>query len=101
MILVAGEAGIGKSRLVAEFETRARAAGALVLIGECVELAEGELAFAPIIAALRWVMEDPEAIEGLSGPLRSALAGLWPGAGPVEAWSGDASSCSRRSIGAR
>ncbi|MBV8987216.1 MAG: AAA family ATPase [Solirubrobacterales bacterium] len=84
VILVAGEAGIGKSRLVAEFETRARAAGALVLIGECVELAEGELAFSPIIAALRRVMEDAEAIEGLSGPLRSALAGLWPGAGPVE-----------------
>ena len=42
-MLVAGDAGIGKSRLVAELGTRARATGALVLVGECVELAEGSL----------------------------------------------------------
>jgi len=83
-ILVAGEAGIGKSRLVAEFETRARAAGAVVLMGECVELAEGELAFSPMISALRRVMQDAEAIEGLPGPLRSALVVLWPSAGAAE-----------------
>ncbi len=52
-MLVAGEAGMGKSRLVAELGTRAEGAGALVLVGECVELAEGELAFLPIISALR------------------------------------------------
>jgi hypothetical protein len=77
-MLVAGEAGMGKSRLVAEFGTRARGAGALVLVGECVELAEGELAFLPIISALRGVMADEAALEGLGGPLRSALAALWP-----------------------
>ncbi|MBV9196257.1 MAG: AAA family ATPase [Solirubrobacterales bacterium] len=87
-ILVAGEAGIGKSRLVAEFETRARAAGAVVLTGECVELAEGELAFSPIISALRRVMEDGEAIEPC--PARSGRR--WRGCGralvPSRAWSG-------------
>ncbi|HEX4283098.1 MAG TPA: AAA family ATPase [Solirubrobacteraceae bacterium] len=83
-MLVAGEAGIGKSRLVAELGTRARAAGTSVLVGECVELAEGELAFSPIISALRGVMADAAALEGLGGPLLSALAALWPVAGAVE-----------------
>src|SRR6516165_10732574 len=76
-LLVAGEAGIGKSRLVAELEARARGLDALVLLGECVELAEGELAFSPIISALRGVVEDGETLEGLSDPLRGALAALW------------------------
>jgi|HubBroStandDraft_6_1064221.scaffolds.fasta_scaffold00380_7 DNA-binding CsgD family transcriptional regulator/tetratricopeptide (TPR) repeat protein len=83
-VLIAGEAGIGKSRLVSEFEERARAREALVLIGECVELAEGELAFAPIISALRGVVEDGRALEGIEGPMRSALAVLWPVAGADE-----------------
>jgi class 3 adenylate cyclase/tetratricopeptide (TPR) repeat protein len=80
-LMVAGEAGIGKSRLVAELETRARGSDALVLVGECMELAEGELAFAPIVAAMRPVMADRDIIEGLEAPLRSALAALWPSLG--------------------
>ena len=87
-MLVAGEAGMGKSRLVAELGTRALATGALVLVGECVELAEGELAFLPIISALRGVMAEEAALEGLGGPLRSALAALWPVAGTVEGVAG-------------
>src|ERR1700680_1450529 len=83
-VLVAGEAGIGKSRLVSELEARAHDADALVLIGECVELAEGELAFSPIISALRGVMEDAVTLEGLGNPLRSALAALWPTPGGTE-----------------
>lgn len=83
-MLVAGEAGIGKSRLVSELKTRAQAGNALVLVGECVELAEGELAFSPIISALRGVMEEAVALEGLGDPLRSALAVLWPTSGGAE-----------------
>jgi DNA-binding CsgD family transcriptional regulator/tetratricopeptide (TPR) repeat protein len=83
-MLVAGEAGIGKSRLVSELEARAHAGDALVLVGECVELAEGELAFSPIIAALRGVMEEAVALEGLGDPLRAALAVLWPTSGETE-----------------
>ena len=51
-VLVSGEAGIGKSRLVAEFASRA-GAGALVLVGHCPELGEGGVPFAPFIAVLR------------------------------------------------
>jgi class 3 adenylate cyclase len=77
-LMVAGEAGIGKSRLIGEFEARARQAAALVLVGECIELAEGELAFAPIVSALRPVMDDAGELEP---PLRSTLAALWPSLG--------------------
>ena len=50
---VAGESGVGKSRLVSELSARAKARGARTLCGECVELGEGELPYAPLVAALR------------------------------------------------
>ncbi|MDA0174494.1 LuxR C-terminal-related transcriptional regulator [Solirubrobacter taibaiensis] len=48
--LVAGEAGIGKTRLVAEVEA---AAACTVLRGESVELGGEELPLGPVVAALR------------------------------------------------
>jgi predicted ATPase len=58
--LVLGEAGIGKSRLVGEFGRAARQADALVLVGECVDLADAELPYAPIVAALRTHRPRPD-----------------------------------------
>ena len=53
-VLVGGDAGIGKSRLIAEFTIHARGQGALVLEGGCVSLGDGGgLPFAPIVEALR------------------------------------------------
>ena len=49
LAFVAGESGVGKSRLVAEFARRTRDEGARVAIGECVELGEEELPYAPIV----------------------------------------------------
>jgi predicted ATPase len=77
-VLVEGEAGIGKSRLMARLESRGRAAGLAVLVGECLPLAEGGLPFAPIVAALRSVMLDPEVLAGLDPALCTALGALWP-----------------------
>jgi ATP/maltotriose-dependent transcriptional regulator MalT len=88
-VLVVGEAGIGKSRLIAEVESRARAAGVAVLAGDCVALADGELAFAPIIAALRPVMVDSQLLTGLGPVLRYALGALWPFAGSDSPHSAD------------
>ena len=86
-LMVSGEAGIGKSRFVAEIETRLGNAEARLLVGECVEVAEGELAFAPIVAALRPVMNDGDAVRDLEPPLRAALAALWPALGDAGAGS--------------
>jgi hypothetical protein len=41
-VMVGGEAGVGKSRLLSAFAERSRGAGVRVLIGGCLELA-GEL----------------------------------------------------------
>ena len=51
--VVGGDAGVGKSRLVREFVTRATANGATVLIGGCVDLADHGLPFWPFIEAIR------------------------------------------------
>src|SRR5512133_3740062 len=56
--LVAGESGVGKTRLVTELGALARARGARVLTGDCVDLGDGELAFAPIVSALRGLSAD-------------------------------------------
>jgi DNA-binding NarL/FixJ family response regulator/tetratricopeptide (TPR) repeat protein len=88
-VLVEGEAGIGKSRLMAQFESCGRAAGLAVLAGECLPLAEGELAFAPVVAALRSVMLDPEVLAGLEPAVRAALGALWPVSGSEPRRPGD------------
>src|SRR5947209_18376283 len=78
--LVVGEAGIGKSRLVNAFARRAAEDGALVLVGECVDLAEAELPYAPVVAALRAVVRErsePELVK-LFGAARVELARLLP-----------------------
>jgi len=57
-LIIGGEAGVGKSRFLAEFSARARSAGARVLTGGCLELAHGGLPFAPFTAALRDLVRD-------------------------------------------
>ena len=58
VVLVAGESGVGKTRLVSELSARAREQGARVLTGDCVDLGDGELAYAPIVSALRGLSPD-------------------------------------------
>src|SRR5437660_634074 len=45
--VVAGETGVGKSRLLREFERQARCRDAIVLRGACVNLAGGLIPYAP------------------------------------------------------
>jgi DNA-binding CsgD family transcriptional regulator/tetratricopeptide (TPR) repeat protein len=56
-VLIGGEAGVGKSRLVAEFTSRLPGKG-LVLVGGCVELGANGLAFAPFTAVLRGLVRE-------------------------------------------
>jgi DNA-binding CsgD family transcriptional regulator/tetratricopeptide (TPR) repeat protein len=52
-ILITGEAGIGKTRLVSELATRAREAACEVLIGRSIDLVGAELPYQPFVEALR------------------------------------------------
>src|SRR6185503_18162848 len=82
LAFVAGESGVGKTRLLSELERAARGDGARVIGGECVELGEGELPYAPIVGALRPLARagDP-AFAALSPAARAALAQILPGLG--------------------
>ncbi|MEV0247797.1 AAA family ATPase [Nocardia sp. NPDC050712] len=51
-VFVAGEAGIGKSRLVAEFVAR-QGTETLVLVGRCPEFGSAGVPFAPFLAIMR------------------------------------------------
>jgi DNA-binding CsgD family transcriptional regulator/tetratricopeptide (TPR) repeat protein len=51
--LIGGESGVGKSRLIDEFATRAGAAGARVIAGDCLDLGDAELPYTPLVGALR------------------------------------------------
>jgi predicted ATPase len=52
-VLVAGEAGIGKTRLASELASRARDAGFEVLLGHSIDLVGTELPYQPFAEALR------------------------------------------------
>ncbi|BCJ61037.1 helix-turn-helix transcriptional regulator [Micromonospora endophytica] len=54
-VLVGGEAGVGKTRLLEEFG-RTIGDAARLLVGQCLELGEAGLPFAPFAAALRTVL---------------------------------------------
>ena len=58
-VLVAGEPGIGKSRLASELATRARDAGFEVLLGRSIDLVGTELPYQPFVEALRPLGELP------------------------------------------
>jgi DNA-binding CsgD family transcriptional regulator len=87
VILIGGEAGVGKSRLMSEFAARASAAGARVLTGGCVELGTDGLPFAPFTAVLRDLVRDLGA-EGvaalLPGGVTRDFARLLPEFGPAD-----------------
>ena len=78
--VVAGEAGIGKTRLVDVFAGRVRASGGRVMAGGCLPLGAGGLPFGPLVEALRSLFRDvdPGALPALLGPSRAELARLMP-----------------------
>ena len=71
VVVVRGEAGIGKSRLVREVCERPPDDELVVLRGDCFRVDAGELPFAPLAAALRDAGEEE---------LEQALAAISPGA---------------------
>ncbi len=88
--LVGGDAGIGKTRLVSEFVAGARSSGAQVLIGDCLQLGETGLPYAPFVGALRPVLRSlpPDRLDELVGPGRAELSHLLPDLGSPPAPTG-------------
>ena len=74
LVLLAGEAGVGKSRLLLEFADQARRRGARVLAGGCVELGDIGLAYLPVVEALRGLADDPADAELLTEVAATAPA---------------------------
>jgi DNA-binding CsgD family transcriptional regulator len=83
LAFIAGESGVGKTRLLKELERNAFAAGARVITGDCVSLGEDELPYAPIVAALRSLTRDGDPVLDELGPAtRAGLASLLPELAP-------------------
>jgi DNA-binding NarL/FixJ family response regulator len=78
-VLVAGEAGVGKSRLVAELTGRL-ADPALVLVGQCMELVDRALPFGPIVQILRKLHGalDDVTLDAIVGSARDEIGALLP-----------------------
>ena len=55
VVLVGGDAGIGKTTLVADLERRASELGVTVATGHCLDL-EADISFAPVIEAVRTLL---------------------------------------------
>ena len=89
LVLVGGDSGVGKTRLVSEFEQRLNlrseeagvgSPGVIFLRGQSLEQSDGDLPYAPLLSALRPVVRGRhEALEELSAGDRSQLATILPG----------------------
>ncbi|HVU78297.1 MAG TPA: AAA family ATPase, partial [Gaiellaceae bacterium] len=79
-VIVGGEAGIGKTRLVDAAAERLEEEGFAVLRGSCVELGGEALPFAPLADAVRALARslDEHALDDALGPARAMLARLLP-----------------------
>ncbi len=87
LLLIAGESGVGKTRLLSE--ARSSLDGARVLFGQCLEQGELELPYAPLLGALRPLVRDQDPVLGeLSAGSRTHLATLLPRLGSASASEG-------------
>jgi DNA-binding CsgD family transcriptional regulator len=78
--VVAGEAGIGKSRLLAELATTAVGRGALVLRADCVPLSGAGVPFGPVAALLRDAVRQSPTVVSFIGDHAAELGHLLPAA---------------------
>ena len=87
LVLVVGDAGVGKTRFAAEGIARAAAAGVVMVRGECLPLA-GALPLLPVVAALGELARREgggllrAALEAAPQYVRGEVGRLVPGLGP-------------------
>src|SRR5215470_8946926 len=94
LVLVVGDAGVGKTRFTGEGMARAAAAGMVMLRGECLPLA-GTLPLLPVADALGELrrLEGGQllaaALDAAPAYVRAEVGRLLPGVGPGDAAAGD------------
>jgi DNA-binding CsgD family transcriptional regulator/tetratricopeptide (TPR) repeat protein len=79
-VLIGGDAGVGKTRLLSTWNQGARERGVRVALGACLDLGERGPAYVAIVQALRHMFQqlEPTAIQELVGSDRSTLARVIP-----------------------
>lgn len=78
-LLVGGEAGVGKTRLVEEYAATVRDRGGIVALGGCVEIGADGLPFAPFSTALRQLRRElPDQLTAAADGQEEELARLLP-----------------------
>lgn len=85
VVLLGGDAGVGKSRLVAELRPLVHDAGGAWLLGATPSRGSGAQPFAPLTGALRGLLRglDEAERDRVVGPARTDLARLLPELGPA------------------
>lgn len=79
VLLLGGDAGVGKSRLVRELKNEANSRQVRIIEGRCSST-ESSVPYAPLMDALRFRIAkgEGEEVARMLGPLRSVLAPLFP-----------------------
>jgi DNA-binding CsgD family transcriptional regulator len=80
-VLVCGEAGAGKTRLVTEMAGAAASSGTRTLVGSCTPVGRRSFAFAPFVEAFRPVVRKAAGGGDDAGPVGPRLTRLVSGAG--------------------
>src|SRR5688572_13678484 len=80
LVVISGEAGIGKTRLVSEVLARVRAGGSRVLSGGCLDIGDASVPYLPLAEALRALARTTprDELDRLLGPTRDDLATIAP-----------------------
>ncbi|WP_324275922.1 ATP-binding protein [Blastococcus brunescens] len=82
-VLLSGDAGVGKTRLLDELTASAAGRGVRVLVGHCVDLGDVGLPYLPFVDLLRPVAADPGlAPTAASNPVLAALLAGRPVSSP-------------------
>lgn len=84
-VVVSGEAGVGKTRFLAESQHLAVGSGLALASGRCVELSQEGVSYAPLVGALRALTRslDADRLDVVLGHARREMARLLPELDPT------------------
>lgn len=97
-VLLSGDAGVGKTRLLTEVGERMTSAGSRVVVGRCLDLGDSALPYLPFTEVLeRLAIELPEVVAGVAGR-HPTLTRLQPGRRTLAGESGDGAAIDRSAL---